>query len=127
MNKFGKAAEHLTDTFIQSVQEGGGSPVEADSNLNDASRNVIRTMHEACGSVWLGRINIYKYDQNLPVIRKWDEGLVYNFGADFVIPQFDEALEKHLRDWNEKGASAQLYDTIYDRVAELGGKMLHWS
>lgn len=135
MNKdaIDKADKQLTDTFIQSLRDGGGTLVEADGALNSASRKMVIAMRDVHGEAWLGQINVYGYKKSiekgvpLPMLWKWNEGDIYNFSADFVIPKYDEKLDQMVRDWNEIGASADKHNSIYDRIKELGGHHLFWS
>lgn len=127
---------------------------ESCTPVNDASRSLVYAMvaGSPTGEVWLGNINRYDNDEPLmspyrgPVqlhsvpasdveapsqVRYGWVGIVYNFGASFVVPCFDEALHMALIAWNRRGfeycKAESSWDLIADRVNALGGYFLHWS
>jgi len=119
--------------FMNSVRQGGGfCPAEADDVLNDTNRELIAAMKEHHGTCWLGKINLYKEDDRGCVIWEWDGELVYNWGASFVVPAFDEELRRLIifRDAVPYVGTANDYEwvkAIHDRIEELGGHHFVWS
>jgi hypothetical protein len=105
---------------------------EAHAPTNDRSREIVRLFHERFGECWLGKVNIYK-NMPIPPVWKYDpEEMLYNFGADFVLPCYDAELERmimerHNTPYTGTKADFPLVDAIYNRIAELGGAELHWA
>jgi len=128
------AARNLTKAYIRSIKENDGiTPLEADGNLNDASRDLIAAMHEKHGECWLGLINRHGKQNELPLLWKWDGALVYNFGASFVVPEYDQMLADLIEARHEPHGGYDHHrnvaevDAIYLRIEVLGGHHLHWS
>jgi len=105
---------------------------EANDDWNDKQRHLISDMYDKNGQCWLGNINIYDHNRDKPVIWKWEEEFVYNFGCAFVIPAYDEELERLIleRDKTPYTGTADDYvlvSAIINRVTSLGGTCLIWS
>ena len=83
-----EAKTNLARQVVRSMRDGDGCMLESDTDVNDASRDVIETMQAEHGQAWLGKINLYGKERhgNHPFMWQWDGGMVYNFGADFVAP-----------------------------------------
>lgn len=119
----------------QSIRDGehemeAGYPYE--NPLNDRQRALIAAYAEQYGECWLGKINLYDEDRGKPVIWKWDGGLVYNFGARFVLPCYDADLERLIigRDiapYSGARNDALALEPIFARIKELGGEALIWN
>lgn len=151
-----EASKALTKAFRDNYDPEIFGVQESCTPVNDASRNLVYAMvaDSPTGEVWLGNINRYDPDERLmspyrgPVQLHIDTalardaeshsdyfvrwvGIVYNFGASFVVPCFDEALHMALIAWNRRGATpteaSANWDLIADRVNALGGHFLHWS
>lgn len=126
------ARQELNRQLARSIHEGDGLPTESDSALNDAARAVIAELRDEHGECWLGDVNAR---ESGAVMWQWDGGLVYNFGADFVLPAFDNDLatliaEYRARDWKtiaDRDWIAARVVAIFDRVEKLGGVALVWS
>jgi hypothetical protein len=63
---------------------------------------------------------------------KWDETLVYNFGADAVLPAYDAKLLELIETRNRTiytnvRADKVHVDAIFDRIEAVGGKPLVWT
>jgi hypothetical protein len=118
----------------RALREGDGCLPEADSELNDASRNLIETMAEA-GETWLGRINLHGEERGRPECAVWKHrqgDTIYNFGADFALPCFDSILQKLIleRDaspYTTAKADCDRIEVIMARIREVGGKTLVWT
>lgn len=67
-----------------------------------------------------------------PILWKWDGSLVYNFGADAVIPAFDHVLLELCETRNKTiytnvRADKVHVDAIFARIEAVGGKPLVWT
>ena len=107
-----------------------GYPYE--NNLNDYQRDLIAAFAAKHGQSWLGRVNIYDNDKHLPIIWQWDGGLVYNFGASFIIPKFDDELyalilARHYAPYTGTREDYKRINAIYARLEALGGESLIWN
>src|SRR5947207_2505841 len=77
---------------------------EACDEVNNASRALVDAVQEECGECWLGRINLYREHRvdgkALPENAMWKRNgeFIYNFGADFVLPKYDEKLHQMILD-----------------------------
>lgn len=105
---------------------------EADTEWNDEQRKIICEMQDKHGEAWLGDINRAKEERAESALWKWDGGLVYNFGADFVLPKYDEELDRLIRERESAGYTDAKSDmtrieTIIDRIKVLGGRHLIWT
>jgi hypothetical protein len=101
---------------------------EADDRLNDLNRQLIRAYADEYGTAWLGQIN---YTPDKP-LWKWDGGFVYNWGASFVIPCYDETLHKLILDrrnalYTGTADDAVRVARILNRIEDLGGEHLLWT
>lgn len=130
MNIVKQANVALCLELHRSLREGGGTPVEADADLNRASVVLVHAMHEAHGQAWLGKVN--DKGAEAPRIRRWVENEpIYCFGADFVLPAHDLELERLLleRDeapWTAREDYARI-QVITERIRAVGGQNLVWS
>ena len=127
-----KSSVALGFELVRSLREGGGTPVEADSSLNDASRAVIDAMREKYGKICLGQFNpSHKNPQTIDVL--WIPKMfpTMNFEADFVIPKYDHQLARMLVDrlskYTDMKADSVNITAIQERIRELGGELLTWS
>jgi len=133
MNYTSQAVGRLTNLMLPHLRFNGCLP-EADPDINDASRQIVMAMVKDHGECWLGKINLYGDDRGKPekVLRKYDGGIVYNFGASFVIPEFDQKLVDLIigRDtamYEGTKKDALRLDPIFNRIEKLGGHSLHWT
>ncbi len=127
-----EATVALAEAYLGSCRRGmGWGPAEADDRLNDASRDVILACWSEHGAAWLGKVNVYADD--FPGLWLWTPGqMVYNFGADFVLPVASEEVALligryrntplgRLDEWPE------LLGEIASAIDKAGGVMLCWS
>ena len=145
MTTLAEAKERLTVCLIDSIRRSDGfHPEEADPELNEANRRVIEAMSAAHGGeCWLGRVNLH---QGLPddddgqhepphwttPLWKWSGKPVYNFGASFVVPRYDDELERLIQErdaapYTTAAADYQRVTAIDERLIAVGGVCLHWS
>lgn len=129
-----EAVKHHTETFIRALREGSGfSPPEAHHDLNESNRRLIRTMHDAYGQAWLGKINLYTDQDRIRIMWQYDPAiLVCNFEAGFVVPQYDAELERLVQerdraDYEGTSKDAERLEVIMNRLHEIGGHHLIWS
>lgn len=98
--------------------------LESNSELNDASREVIRAFRVFHGKAFLVKINNY-------TITEWDgKSLVCNFDADAVVSSRDPELVDLLSAYesNENFSKNREYiQAIFDRIEVLNGEVLYWS
>jgi hypothetical protein len=127
------AKRALSGLVLPHLIEDGCLP-EADNEINDASRNVIKAMQNEHGEAWLGNINLHEYHkgEDEPVIWKWHGGLIRNFAVSFVVPKYDTELEKLIIDRADaeyKGTSEDYgcVNTIMNKIESLGGIHLSWT
>lgn len=105
---------------------------EANEPHNDRQRRIIAAMKEEHGEAWLGLLNPHGGRKG-PILVQWDGvSLVYNFGADLVVPREDEVLMRLIRERDEAPYTGVTADSvrvkaIQKRVRQLGGYLLVWS
>ena len=93
---------------------------------NTISRNKVRALKSQYGTCFIGDIN--KRD-NVPVLREYKRGMIYNFGCCFAIPEYNQELVDMIEQYNNKPYSSELMkdiENITDKVNELGGVLLNW-
>ena len=122
----------------ESAEEVDGGLVEADTRLNNSARNVVAAMRTDRGQAWLGRINLRGKERPCAggtvadVCWKWEGGMVYNFGADYVLPRYDQVLvnlilERDAAPYTGTAKDAPRVNSIIQRVVDIGGALLIWS
>jgi hypothetical protein len=105
---------------------------EANDDWNDEQRQIIHDMFLANDQAFLGLINLCK-EHKCPVIWRYDEDVfVYNFGADFVLPRFDQVLlllieERVNAPYTGTQEDYQRVIAITEQITACGGKCLIWS
>ena len=130
-----QAAKALTNAVVDSMMENEGNVGEAESRINDASRKLIAAIEETHGEAWLGFMERQRKDLLMPskeVMWKWGGDLVYNFGADFVVPRFDQELDNLIKERSDAPYEGVAKDKIWvdkiaNRVAAINGHLLLWS
>ena len=128
------ASRALSTQLVRSLKEGDGCCLEADADVNRASRNVVLAMLEANGQAWLGRINLHGEERGKREAVLWqhkDGETIYTFGSAYVLPSYDDelvrlVLEYDAGPWDAAKCSKQI-EGIIDRVRLLGGEMLVWT
>ena len=102
--------------------------MEADSDLNAASRGVIKAMFAEHGTAWL-----YEINRGLSTGVQWDgDAPLFNFCATIVMPRRVpeiEALIQARRDEAYTGTAKDggLVDRIFQCGTLHGGEILSWS
>lgn len=105
---------------------------EDSQDLNAMSRALVDAYHAAHGEAWIGVINVYSHHAG-PVIWQYDpDQPLYNFGAAFVLPAYDEELERLIVARKEAPYTGTTDDyarvsEITDRIAQVGGRSLFWA
>lgn len=131
MSAIAEAKAVLSQDFKDGFHEmEAGFPIEND--LNDHTRNLIAAYAQEHGECWLGKVNLYAEDRGKPCQWKWDGGLVYNFGASYVIPHQDAELERLVLERDAAPYTGTKDDyariaCIFDRIAAVGGYSLTWN
>lgn len=103
---------------------------EVDERVNEASRRLVEAYCQAYGTCWLGRINPDSGEMILYEYRPGDT--LYTFGADFVIPTYDQVLVNMISgrlSAEYKGTSDDYkrVSAIHERVYRLDGDTLAWT
>lgn len=111
---------------FQAVEDGDGFlPNEANSVLNNASRELIGIYHKNYPEVWIGKVN------GEPDYHEHKQGeFVYNFGADFVVPgPHSQELQRLLLARHQAPASENeaTYKAIKVQIKIMGGTELAWT
>ena len=120
----------LQNRYIASV---GGilSLHEADDEYNDFNRKIISAFKKLHPRACKGSVNFYGdtrqdlLEAKVLALTEYDGGMVYNFGCDFIVPEFDERLNELIKAWNLENKVAKV-EEILDRVKHLGGLNLIW-
>ena len=126
------AIQTLRQRVVAELRENDGSLPESSDNINDASRAVVAEYAKNYGTAWLGRVNRYEEDAGKPDMWEWDGGLIYNFGASFVAPRYDETLVQMIQKRNAAPYTGTQKDyadvtAIMDRLELIGGTSLIWT
>jgi hypothetical protein len=84
------------------------------------------------GAAWLGRVNLYKENPDQRIMWEWDETPHCSVAAVFVLPRYDEELERMIRERDETpytgtAGDSKLVNAIFDRIEALGGQALIWN
>jgi len=104
---------------------------EFNHNHNKISRAIVRAVLREKGEAWLWQINPYNGDADV-IVRKYEKGMVYNFGASLVTPRYDSKLEQLIIDRlaaEYTGTKDDLVrvNEIMARAGEVGASHLFWS
>lgn len=128
-----QAYAELSTELTRAIVEGDGCIPESDSGVNNASRALVQAFVKENGSAWVGKVNPYDVKADGEPLRQVvAEEMIYNFGADFVIPQYDAMLAFLIKDrlaapYTGTKADAVWIDKIHARIELLGGRHLFWS
>lgn len=104
---------------------------ESDETNNDMNREIIEAVKLRYGKAFLGSVNLYGEQRERVAsgeespLEEYGRQKLYNFCADFVVPNDDMELAAMIRRWNGGGES-ELVGRIVNRVQELGGVNLIW-
>lgn len=110
-----------------------GNIPEANTEMNNLQREKITAVYEINGSAYIGKINYYDAERESlsteAVFIEYTGQTVYNFEADFIIPNVDIELAEMIVQWNTGGlpASLDLITKITERIDKIGGLNLLWS
>jgi hypothetical protein len=126
-----EAISRLDREFVRATYEGEGNIPEADDGVNNASRNLITAFAHDYGTCWLGHTNIHPRHHAVMWEHNEASHFVYNFGADFVVPAYDQVLYDLIME-RKNAAYTGVHDdiprlaAIHNRIYELGGQNLLW-
>jgi hypothetical protein len=126
MTTIEESVRNYNRIFNDLYTSNGGSLPESSGALNDAARAVIDAYTEKHGTCWLGLINLY----DRPALWAHDGSeFVYNFGAEFVLPDYDRELEEMIYARDRAGLKNLIKNThdVTERIIALGGERLIWS
>ena len=97
--------------------------------INQISRATIRAARRQWGRAYLGDLNARP--AHAQGLRQYRRGMVYNFGADFVLPGPDAEVLRLVRMYRRAPLNmarmACLLHQVIARVEQVGGVMLAWS
>lgn len=96
---------------------------------NERQRAKLAAFLAEHSRAWIGKINIYPPAEAELV--EYTGQLVYNYGADFVVPCPDPTLLQLIIDRDEAPYTGTAddgprVDAILDRIAAVGGRLLTW-
>ena len=107
---------------------------EANDEFNNLQRELIAAVYENGGKAYVGKITYYGSERGLlsenTVFTEYTGQMIYNFGADFVVPAADNDLAKMIVELNtgsDQSIRWRLLKRIYNKIESLGGKSLLWS
>lgn len=96
---------------------------EADRIQNGLARALIRAVkNDGHGKCYLGKFNTDK-----PGLIEYRKGRIYNFSCDFVIPEFDEAVQRWLLEYHDESGNLKPVQDIIKRLDRLHGYSVFWS
>jgi len=124
-----RAIEDRENALFQAYR---GIIPEACDQLNDLQRDKIAAVFSFHSTAVIGKFNCDGDSRtNLSsdrIFTKYDGEIVYNFGADFVIPTEDDELATMIIEWNKRlPKSLNLISKVRSKVESLGGACLIWS
>lgn len=114
----------INNIQIDYVRSHGGwhGITEGCWKLNTITRAKIRAFKRENDKCFLGNINP-PMDGSNSILKEYKRGMVYNFGGNFIIPEYNEDLIKIIkkyRNGNDKHLS------IITKIDELNGEFLNW-
>ncbi len=116
------ASDRLGRELERAHRQGHIGVPEADTRINDASRDIVSEMAKESGEVWLALVNPRSGQEP---VWKWDGGTVFNFGADMAFPRDDEEMRKLLASFRD-APNVHSIAAIHNRLDAIGGKLLLW-
>ena len=125
--------EELNQRENKLIRSFCGRIPEANTEFNDLQREKICALYKTGGTAYIGKITCHGAERAAlsagTVFSEYTGQLIYNFGADFVIPAPDDILAEMIMQWNtsRKSMSPRLFKRIYNRIETLGGANLLWS
>lgn len=123
-----QAVAHLAGVYRENYDHGLCGLPEACDYVNDASRDVIDAVYQKNNrECWLVVINPFGSQQRY---RRHDGGMVYNFGADYVIPKHDERVQQLCEELAKTEGIKSYHiatERLVARIKEVGGITLAWS
>ena len=105
---------------------------EDDTTINGISRDIIRTMSQVYGKIYLAKINRYGDEKKNPVLVPYHGQRIYNSEYDVVVPKYDQdlidlLLERERAEYTGTKADYVRVMAIMDRINALAGVNLFWA
>ena len=107
---------------------------EANDEFNNLQRELIAAVYAIGEKAYVGKITYYGSERGVlsekTVFTEYTGQMIYNFGADFVVPAVDNNLAKMIVELNtgsDQSIRWRLLKRIYNKIESLGGKSLLWS
>lgn len=115
-----KTLEQLNTIENNYILQHGGilNITEGNWKQNTISRNKIKALKNQYGTCFLGKINLCSKDES--ILTEYKKGMVYNFGCNFAIPEYDQKLVDLIKQHNKD------INKIYGRVERLNGIVINW-
>jgi hypothetical protein len=128
-----EAQKELREALLDSYRTQG-HPTEFDTQFNEMSRKVAKSMRETHGQVWAYKINLYDKDRGIREAICWEvvEGeTLLNFSCSFVAPVKDEKvidmiLARDVEPYHGTSKDYSKIEEITARADEIGGIYLVW-
>jgi len=94
------------------VRSHGGywEMTEFDQGINDINREIIAEFYSLYPDAWVGNIN---QNNNQPIMQKYNNECVYNFGWDFIIDKFDQNLYDKILSYNQATFADESLNNVY--------------
>jgi len=111
----------------------GGHIPEANEEWNNIQREKIAAVYEYNGKAYIGKINYYGEEREALTINsifaEYAGQMIYNFEADFVVPNKNTELAEMIIKWNEMKhpLSLDIITNITNMVEKIDGLNLFWS
>jgi hypothetical protein len=123
-----KTIEQMNTIENNYIRQCGGihNLREGNWKMNTIARNKIRAVKSQYGSCFLGNLN---KKENQQILQEYKKGMVYNFGCDFVLSEYNSELVAMIEEYQKKPYSSQTMKDIkyiYAKVSELNGIGLYW-
>jgi hypothetical protein len=122
-----KTLEQLNTIENNYIRQCGGVCTEGDWKQNTISRNKARAMKRQYGKCFLGKINLYNKTDT--ILKEYNRGMIYNFGADFILPEYNAEIENMIKEYNNQPYSSKIIQDIkkiINKIESLNGINLLW-
>jgi hypothetical protein len=124
MPKLTQKQKILNHRVVQDIKEHG-SISEFSSEINEMSRAVIQEIITEHGHAFIYKINIFQDQSIEKKVTKEDK--IFNFAADFVLPQASKELKNLIETRQNKAADYDKTKELYAFAQNIGAINLHWA